>query len=160
MWAGKLLIDSKGQPTDDPGVVFRQPAGALRSLGEHKGYGLALFAELLGGILSGGGTIQPGNERHMSIINNMFTVVVDPERFVEREWLEAELEALVNHCKASPPANPDEPVLVPGDPERLTSAQREKDGIPVDDVTWEQILSAGERLGLERQDLSSLIDDQ
>lgn len=153
---GKLLIDSSGQPTDDAGVMFREPVGALRSLGEHKGYGLALFGELLGGILSGGGTIQPGNKRHLSIINNMFVLVIDPERFVERPWLESELQALVEHCKASPPANPDEPVLVPGEPERLTAKQREKDGIPVDDVTWEQILSAGERLGLDREELTSI----
>ena len=67
------LIDADGQPTNDPGVLHRE-GGSLLPFGEHKGYGLSIFAELLGGMLSGGGTIQPGNPRNGSIINCMLSV--------------------------------------------------------------------------------------
>ena len=54
------LIDEQGRPTTDPGVVVvPQPGGmlgALKTFGEHKGYGMAMACELLGGALSGGGT--------------------------------------------------------------------------------------------------------
>jgi hydroxycarboxylate dehydrogenase B len=50
------LLDSTGKPTRDPSVMFKQPPGALVAFGEHKGYGLGLFCELLAGVLTGGGT--------------------------------------------------------------------------------------------------------
>jgi uncharacterized oxidoreductase len=36
------------------------------------------------------------------------------------------------YITASPPRNPEEPVLIPGDPERLTRAERLKNGVPID----------------------------
>ena len=55
-----LLIDEHGAPTTDPGVVVVPQGnglfGALMTFGEHKGYGMAVACELLGGALSGGGT--------------------------------------------------------------------------------------------------------
>ena len=49
-----LLIDSEGNATADPGVLYNAPYGAILPFGEHKGSGLALMAELLGGALTGG----------------------------------------------------------------------------------------------------------
>ena len=155
-----LVIDHKGQPSNDPGVMAgycfperndNPPLGALTPLGEYKGYGLALFSELLGGMLSGGGTIQLEHPRQNSIINNMFTLVIDPARLVDVSWMQHEVEAIVAHAKASPPVNSDEPVLVAGDPERISKKERLSQGIPIDDATWEQILEGGETLGLTRE---------
>ena len=42
------------------------------------------------------------------------------------------------------------PVLVPGDPERLMRAEREANGVPIDDTTWEEILAAGDDMGFGR----------
>ena len=128
-------------------------------LGDYKGYGLALFCELLGGILSGGDTIQPGNPRNGGITNNMLTFLIDPTRLIELPAMQQEIEALVNYVKASPAADEAEPVLVAGDPERNSIHKRNKEGIPVDDTTWEQILAAGESLGLERPRMMNMARD-
>jgi uncharacterized oxidoreductase len=56
------------------------------------------------------------------------------------------------YAKGSPPADPDLPVLVPGEPERLSRAERTANGIPIDRETFEQFLAAGETLGLVRAD--------
>ena len=149
------LIDHRGHETRDPGVLFNQPVGALTSFGDHKGYGLALFCELLGGMMSGGHTAQPEHEAQATIINNMFMIVFDPERLLERSAMEHELAALVAHVKASPAADPNEPVLVPGDPERATRIER-ADAIPVDTESWRQIVATGERLGVEAARLEAL----
>ena len=142
------LIDHRGRKTRDPGVLFRQPAGALTSFGDHKGYGLAVFCELLGGMMSGGRTGQPEHEMEGTIINNMFMIVFDPDRLIPRSAMDHELAALVAHVKASPAAQPHEPVLVPGDPERASRIER-ADAIPVDAESWRQIVAAGERLGVQ-----------
>ncbi len=144
-----ILLDAEGRRSDDAGVMFRDPRGALTTLGNHKGYGLALFGELFGGLLSGGGTIQPGNERHSSIVNNMLTVIFDPAKLVDASFHASELGALVSYMKETAPASSDEPVLIPGEPERISAAERSAQGIPVDDTTWEQIGRGGELLGLQ-----------
>jgi hypothetical protein len=53
-----VLIDSAGRPTQDPRVMFEADAagklGAMLAFGGHKGFGMALVCELLGGALTGG----------------------------------------------------------------------------------------------------------
>ena len=49
------LIDDQGFPTTDPRYGVIEPFGALRTFGEHKGYGLAFFCDLLAGAQTGTG---------------------------------------------------------------------------------------------------------
>jgi uncharacterized oxidoreductase len=49
---------------------------------------------------------------------------------------------MTRYITASPPQHPDAPVLIPGDPERLTRAERIKNGVPVDDETWRELTVA------------------
>ncbi len=155
--ADGILIDPDGKPTRDPNVMYQERIGALRTFGAHKGYGLAVVAELLAGALSGGPTLQPGNTRHGGTINNFFAILVDPGRLAGLDWFRREVDGFVDYVKASPPADPSEPVLVPGDPERAARAARARDGITVDATTWGDILEAGEKLGLARRDLEALV---
>jgi hydroxycarboxylate dehydrogenase B len=143
------LIDHEGRPTRDPNVLFDEPKGALTSFGAHKGYGMALINELFAGVLSGGGTNRPDTNREpAATINCMLSVLIDPGRLVDSEFFNSETDAALAHVKASPPANPAEPVLVPGDPERLTKAKRGAEGISVDPETWSQIKLGAERFQL------------
>ena len=153
------LIDHHGQPTRDPNVMYEPPKGALRPFGDYKGYGMALFAEIFAGILTGGGTIQPDNPRRDSIVNHMLAVVIDPGRLVERDWLAAEFDALIRFAKESPAADPEKPVLVAGDPERLAGERRRVEGLPIDDTTWQQIVAAAARVGLDGAAVARLTVD-
>jgi len=152
-----ILIDPTGQPTRDPHVMYNEPRGALRPFGGHKGYALAVVTELLAGALSGGPTIQPGNPRRGGTVNNMFAVLIDPARLAGVDWLRREIDGFVEYVKASPPADPVAPVLVPGDPERMAREERARTGIPVDATTWEEILAAGEKVGLTRAEAEALV---
>ena len=150
-----LVIDARGQATTDPAVIFSEPRGALLPFGLHKGSGLALICELLAGGLSGGGTIQPGNQRLGGIVNNMLAVVIDPARLVDRSWLEAEIDATVDYVKSARPVDAETPVIVAGDMERANSKVRSADGVFIDDTAWSGILAAGERLGLDRAEMKA-----
>jgi len=46
------VLDNHGQPTTDPRYAVVPPFGALLTFGAHKGYGMALMCELLGGALA------------------------------------------------------------------------------------------------------------
>ena len=151
-----ILIDPKGQPTRDPNVMYSEPHGALRPFGGHKGYGLAVITELLAGAMTGGPTIQPGNQRMGATVNNMFALLIDPARLAGVDWFRREVNGFVDYVKASPPANAGEPVLVPGDPERIAREERGRTGITVDTTTWNEILEAAEKVGLARADIEAL----
>ena len=144
-----LVIDFEGKPSNDPGIMFSEPKGALLPFGEHKGYGLALIAELMSGVLSGGGTIQPDNIRLDGIINTMTVILIDPSRLGEFDWIKNEIDSMVNYATGSPPSDPKLPVLVPGEPERKSRAERKENGIPLDAESWSQLLEAVESLGVD-----------
>jgi uncharacterized oxidoreductase len=152
-----ILIDPEGRPTRDPRVMYSEPRGALLPFGGHKGYALAVVTELLAGGLSGGPTIQPGNVRAGGTINNMLTILIDPARLAGVEWLRREVDGFIDYVKASPPAEPGAPILVPGDPERAARAERAQRGIEVDAPTWEEIMEAGEKVGLNRAAAQTLL---
>jgi uncharacterized oxidoreductase len=154
-----LLIDAQGQPTTDPNVMFTDEGrGSMLPMGLHKGYGLALICELLGGALTGGGVHYDGMKITSTFINNMLAIIVNPAPLVGGNSFAHDIEAFVTWVKDSPPADPDAPVLVPGDPERLARAERLAGGIPLDANTWQQILAAGEHVGLERDAVAAMAD--
>ena len=150
------LIDAKGRPTRDPNVMYSEPHGALVPFGGHKGYALAVMTELLATALTGGPSIQPGNQRMGGVINNMFTVLIDPGRLAGVDWLRREIDGFIDYVKASPPADPKLPVLVPGEPERIAQAERGRAGIEVDATTWGEIVDAAETVGLTRAEVATL----
>jgi uncharacterized oxidoreductase len=141
-----MLLDAGGQPTTDPDAMFRHPRGALTTFGEHKGYALAFICEILGGALTGGGTMRPENQAAATTTNGMLTIVVDPSRLFERDWLAGEIKAMTDYVTASPPISAGEKVLIPGDPERQSRARRVATGIPIDDETWREIVEAANSL--------------
>jgi uncharacterized oxidoreductase len=152
-----MLIDNEGRPTTDPGVLWPDRSqGAILPFGLHKGYGLAVVAELLGGALSGNLTYQPDNARDVGIKNGMFAIVFDPARFGDIEAFRAEMDAFIAFVKASPPADPASPVMIAGEPERKMRAQRIASGIPIDARTWSDIRAAAESLGISAARIEEL----
>jgi hydroxycarboxylate dehydrogenase B len=151
------VLDPAGRPTRDPGVMFQEPRGALLAMGGHKGSGLAIVCELLAGALSGGWTSQPGHPQAGGIINNMLSVIIDPEVFGDRRQLLDEVGALIGYVKSARPRADFDEVLVPGEPERRRRAARLAHGIEVDERTWAEILGAARSLGVADEQIDALI---
>jgi uncharacterized oxidoreductase len=142
------LIDDRGNPTDDPRWAVVQPFGAMLCFGEHKGYGLAVACELLGGALTGGGTWHYPNSPRSRVMNGMLSILIDPQRLGTADTFAREARAYVDWVRASPPAPGFDKVRIAGEPERETRALREREGIPVDMETWNEIRAAAEKLNL------------
>jgi uncharacterized oxidoreductase len=121
--------------------------GALLAFGEHKGYGMAIACELLGGALTGSGTWHRPADNLRAVINGMFTIVVDPKKLGTQASFEREALAFVDWLRQSPPAPGSEGVLLAGEPERRARRERELEGIAIDDQTWAEILAAGKKVG-------------
>ncbi len=147
-----LLIDEHGQPTTNPGVVVVPQSnglfGSLMTFGEHKGYGMAVACELLGGALSGGGTWHAATEFKQAVLNNMLTVLIDPAKLGTQASFESEALAFVDWLKVAPTAPGIDAVQIAGDPERRARIKRLQEGIVVDDQTWSDIVAAGSSVGV------------
>jgi uncharacterized oxidoreductase len=151
-----LLLDDKGNPTLDARFGVIEPFGALTTFGLHKGYGLAVACELLGGALSGGGTWHTADRTKKRVLNGMLTILIDPRKLGTAEAFEREARAFVDWVKQSPHAPGADRVRIAGDPERETRARREREGIAVDATTWEEIRAAGAKLGVATDTLDRL----
>ena len=149
------LIDDAGRPTRDPRYSVIEPFGAILTFGAHKGYGLAVLCELLGGALAAGLTQHTGDTSRKRVHNGMLSVLIDPAALGERAAFEREVLAFTDWVLASPPQEGIDRVRLAGEPERESRARRLKEGVPVDATTWLQILSAAQQLGVDPQAVAS-----
>ena len=147
--AADCLIDDQGRATREPRYSVIPPFGALLTFGAHKGYGLALMAELLGGALAAGMTQRAPDSGKKRVLNGMFSVLLDPAMLGERAAFEHEALAFLDWVQASPPREGFGAVQVAGDAERASRARRSAEGVPVDAITWGEILAASGRLGVD-----------
>ena len=150
------LIDDQGNPTADPRFGVVEPFGALRTFGLHKGYGLAVVCELLGGALTGGGTWHSDDRSKKRVWNGMLTILIDPKRLGTGDTFATETTEFLRSLRQSPVAPGFDKVRIAGEPERETRAKRERDGISVDDITWADIIAAGAKLKVARDTLEKL----
>ena len=142
------LINPNGAKTNDPGVMFREQIGALLPVGDHKGSGLALIAEILAGALVNGGTCVPDNQKTGTIHNNMLSIIMNPAALGNVDYFRSELSGITEYVKSARPAQGVEKVLVPGDPERQSMVKRGAKGIPIDEQTWQEIITSAGSVGI------------
>jgi hydroxycarboxylate dehydrogenase B len=143
------LIDASGNPTTDPSVLYGNPPGALLPLGGvvgHKGTGLALMTELLGGVLSGAGIVGPATGQGG---NGLCFQAINIADFQPLEEFIATTQRLITWIKSAPPAPGVTEILVPGEPEYRTAQRRKKEGIVLEDRTWEALTEAAALVGVE-----------
>ncbi|KOF53789.1 MULTISPECIES: Ldh family oxidoreductase [unclassified Achromobacter] len=141
------LIDARGNPTTDPQALFTDPPGALLPFGGHKGYALGLVAELLAGVLSGGGTIQPEHPRSGVVTNNLFAIVLDPQVDFNADWRTHEVAAFVDYLQACPPQPGVDRVQYPGEYE-ARNRELNADALDFDAPIYEGMKRLAAELGV------------
>ena len=143
------LIDEAGRASTDPRWTVMPPFGALLAFGQHKGSGLAVLCELLGGALAAGAVGHRADASQQRVLNGMLSVIVDPHALHGGDGWETVAEDFVASLLGIAPREGHERVLLAGDPERRMREQRLAQGLPVDATTWQQILDAATSLGLD-----------
>ncbi len=146
------IIDSEGRPATDPLKFKSDPPGAILPLGGpagHKGYGLSIMVELMGGALSGQGCAA--GERQMSS-NGVLLTVYRIEHFCDLNHYYDEVESLIAHVKSSRLAEGFKEILAPGEPEFRSARRRQEEGIIIDDTTWSAIRQEAQWLGVSSKD--------
>ena len=151
------LIGPDGGLSGDPALIYgpltqdnprdsRVGAGAIRAFGEHKGSGLALLCELIGGSLTGNGATEP--DRKFS--NGMFSLYLDPEQIDPAHVFDADMTRYLDWLQQAK-AIPGETVMTPGEPERVQRANRGASGVPLPSEAWASIVAAARSVGVNRE---------
>ena len=143
------VIDDQGRATLEPRYTVVPPWGALLAFGAHKGYGMALLCELLGGALAAGMTQHTADDTRRRVLNGMLSVLIAPAALGDTGAFEQEAERFLAWVQASPPREGFGPVQVAGDAERASRARRLADGVSVDATTWREILAAAAKLKVD-----------
>jgi len=125
--------DKDGRKTTDPQSALD---GFLLPIGGHKGYGLALMVDLFAGLLSNAAYLshvkswvdapdEPQNLGH-------FFILIDTRRLGSVQWLTERMQDFSAILHGSPAAEPDKPVVVPGEIELANMARQRAEGICLD----------------------------
>jgi len=140
------VIDGHGQPTDDPAVLFKEPKGTILPLGGldsgHKGYGLSLTVEALTGGLAGFGRADPKEGWGATV----FLQVLDPAAFAGTKEFVRQMDAIVEKCHASKPAQAGRPVRMPGEKGFALRHEQEEKGVVLHPGIMEALAPWAEKL--------------
>ena len=124
----------------DPEAYYT--GGAMLPAAGHKGYGLAMVAEIMGNALLG----EPHEFNWMIIALDLWSIRS------QQDYTRAAAE-LVERVKSCPPADGFTEVMLPGEPERRLYEARMRDGIPVPESTWTLFRETAARLDISLDDI-------
>ena len=155
------LQDKDGHVTTDAKGLMKggsmRPLGGDREHGSHKGYALGAVVDILSAVLSGanyGPWVPP------------FVAFIDPDpnpvgeglghffgamridAFRNGEEFKSHMDNWIERFRSSKTVNPDDKVLIPGDPEREMTTERLENGIDLLDSVVEDLKELGGKLGV------------
>jgi ureidoglycolate dehydrogenase (NAD+) len=132
--------DGQGLPVTDP-----HKARSLEPAGLYKGFGLGMMVDILCALLSNSPISKALLPMYDSPIEakryiSHFFIAIDIEKFIALELFKENLQNMVESIRAMAPLSVNQPVMVPGDPEKKTEIERRSSGIPTADCTFEEFL--------------------
>ena len=143
-------FDSSGVPTTNTEAAYK---GMLMPLGGYKGSGLAMMVEILSAVLGGGAMAnEVGGIRYRgrTVRVSQTFLAIDIARFMPVEEFTARMEKLAGIMKSTATAPGYDEIIMAGEPEWRTEAERRANGIPIAEGNWEQLCKAAERVGVAR----------
>jgi LDH2 family malate/lactate/ureidoglycolate dehydrogenase len=158
-WHGKEIqpgwaMDANGQPLTDAAAAVKSirltPLGGLPDMSSHKGYGLATMVEILSTTLSGSFFAATRPQEHPDAPRHNvghFFLALDPKAFLEEGEFEHGLDSMVAALRGTRRADPEQPVLVAGDPELEQLELRSRDGIPLTEELCRTLRALGDAVG-------------
>lgn len=133
-------VRADGTPSDDPREVL-EGFSALLPFGGFKGYGLAVLAEIFGGIIAGGTETGAG-------VNAMLSIYIDVARATGEAGYHARLSDFLSALRAAKPLPDGPPVAVPGDRGREARRTHSERGLPVSAALRQSLFRAADRAGV------------
>lgn len=141
------IVDKDGNASVNPNDLYE--GGALLPFGGHKGYSLAMVVEMLCGAFTPGDELNGPGRRGGAVV-----WAANALAFRDASSYESNADFVLGRIKRIKPAAGFQEVLLPGEPEARSAADRLKNGIPVAEATWEQIVAAGKGHGVDVESIA------
>jgi len=143
-----VALDAEGNPTIDPEAALR---GSILPFGAHKGYALAFMIEILAGPLvraaSGKAVTGTANPEEMCTKGDLI-MAIDPSKFVDIDEFKEDVDKFIAEIKGS-----GENIFIPGDMEVRNINKAREEGLPIDDVLYNQLKETADELGFSLDDI-------
>jgi LDH2 family malate/lactate/ureidoglycolate dehydrogenase len=137
-------LDADGQPTTDP-----KRARILMPAGGPKGSGLALMFQCFTSLMANNPLIAPALQGYeLGHMQNSVVAAIDISLFHDVEMFKGQVDETIDELKALRKAEGVSDILMPGEPEARTLAERSQHGIPLPPGTVERLVAAAKRLDL------------
>jgi uncharacterized oxidoreductase len=112
---------------------------------------MSVLVELVAGGLSGAGpALLPNYQRTQGVV----MVALKISAFQPVATFEEVAGSFEQALKETPRASEEDEILLPGEPEWRSKAERERDGIPLPEKTWERLRETAEAMGVAWGDAS------
>jgi LDH2 family malate/lactate/ureidoglycolate dehydrogenase len=134
------------------------PLGGNREQGSHKGYALGSIVDIFSAVLSGAnfGPWVPPFPAYVPMPDNQpgkgvghFFGAMRIDAFRKSEDFKRDMDLWIRRFRAAEPITADQPVLIPGDPERAMEQHRRMHGIPLLEVVWQDLATIGEKFNIK-----------
>jgi uncharacterized oxidoreductase len=139
-----MLIDQTGRPSNDPQDLY--DGGALLPFGGHKGSGLCLMIELVGGLLTGMGAAPMPDYAGG---NGTLLLALSIGAFTGLDAFADDAAAFAHRVTQSQDGGVEPDVFLPGQVEQQVAAERAVTGVPVPDATRRDITELAESIGVD-----------
>src|SRR5262249_28136356 len=143
-----VMLDGHGNPTNDFKAFRGPPRGVFLPFGGHKGSGVALVTEILGGILSGNGPSKDWWEKGGHGVNGVFLQAFSVEEFQPLNQFLDKVDEFIAFVKSTKPAPGFREILLPGEHARANEARQLKNGVEIDDETWTELKELATEMGV------------
>ena len=143
-----VMLDGRGNPTNDFKAFRGPPRGVFLPFGGYKGSGVALITEILGGLLSGNGLAKNWWEKGGHGINGVFLQAIAVEEFQPLDEFLDRIDELVSFVKSRKTAPGVKEILLPGEQGRKNEARQIKEGVEVDEGAWTELKKLATTLGV------------
>jgi len=159
------IQDENGNFTTNPHALKNGgsllPLGSDRDHGSHKGFGLSATVDILSAVLSGANygpwvppfvsfLDPPDDPVGKGIGHFLGAMRVDGFRPVNE--FKDHLDNWIDRFKSANAIDPDQPVVIPGEPELEAQAHRAVNGIPIVDAVVNDLNVLADRFGIRRLD--------
>jgi hydroxycarboxylate dehydrogenase B len=134
-----VMLDWEGNPTNDFKAFRGPPRGVFLPFGGHKGSGVALITEILGGLLSGNGLAKHWWDKGGHGINGVFLQAIAVEEFQPLDEFLDRVDELIAFVKSRKTAPGFKAILLPGEQGRQNEARQIKEGVEIDEDTWTEL---------------------
>jgi LDH2 family malate/lactate/ureidoglycolate dehydrogenase len=143
-------LDEEGRPTDDPAAILKSKR--MVPMGQHKGSGLSLMIDIMTGILSGGkycGELsEEGKGQPWATGYSQAFIAIDIASFIPLNEFQRRVDELVTYVKGAQTAEGFSEITIPGERAWRERALRDKNGIPLDEITLGELRTLANQSGV------------